>query len=291
MRRALLPLAAALFLASAPAPPAAAAERGATGELAHRGVLRICNSPQNLPYSDENGDGFEDKIAALFAESMGVKVKSVWYPRSLGYIRNTLRANRCDLVMGITGVHELVQNSNPYYRTMWTMALRADDPRAPDDLDSPLLREMKLGVMESTPPVTALARRGLLKNSVSYRLKTDSRVEKPAVDMLRDLADGKLDAAFSYGPIAGYWADKMPVPLRVIPLDTEKSGTRMDFLITMGIRHNEALWKLRVNRFIRRNREKIAEILREYGVPTLPVQKGENRRKSRAGGNLLESGS
>lgn len=252
--------------------PADAAERGATGELAHRGVLRICNSPQNLPYSDESGAGFEDKIAALFAATMGVTVRAAWYPRSLGFIRNTLRANRCDLVVGITGVHELVQNSNPYYRTMWTMVLRADDPRAPADLDSPLLREMKLGVMESTPPVTALARRGLLKNSVSYRLKTDSRVERPAEEMLRDLAAGKLDIAFSYGPIAGYWADKMPVPLRVVPLDSEKSGTRMDFVITMGMRHNEPLWKLRVNRFIRRNREKIAEILREYNVPTLPVR-------------------
>ena len=275
-------LAAAAFLAaSAPAPPAAAAERGATGELAHRGVLRICNSPKNLPYSDESGAGFEDKIAALLAKAMGVKVRSAWYPRATGYIRNTLRANRCDLVVGITGVHELVQNSNPYYRTMWTMVLRADDPRAPADLDSPALREMKLGVMESSPPVTALAKRGLLKNSVSYRLRTDSRVEQPAVDMLRDLAAGKLDAAFSYGPIAGYWAEKMPVPLRVVPLDSEKSGTRMDFLITMGVRHNEPLWKLRVNRFLRRNREKISEILREHRVPTLPIQRGEKRRTSK----------
>ena len=262
----------ALALALVPSPPAVAAERGATGQLVHGAALRICNSPQNLPYSNEQGEGFEDKIAALFAETLGVEVRSAWYPRAMGYIRNTLRANRCDLVVGITGVHELVQNSNPYYRTMWTMAFRADDPRRVPDLDAPELRKMTLGVIELSPPATALAKRGLMKNAKIYPLRVDSRVENPAAQMLRDLAAGTIDAAFSYGPIAGYWSSRLPVPLRVVPLDSDKTGTRMDFVITMGIRHGEPLWKLRVNRFLRRNREKIAAILREYNVPTLPIR-------------------
>ena len=260
-------LTAVLFL-SAPIP---AAQNAATGELVNVDTLRVCSSPANLPFSNRRGEGFENQIAELFAAKLGMTVSYTWYPPARGFVRNTLNKRFCDLIIGITGLHELTQNSNPYYRTSWALVIRADNPRQVENLDSPALAEMKIGIIAASPPVTALAKRGLLKNMVSYPLRVDTRVENPSQEILTAVADGNMDAALIYGPIAGYWADKLQKPLRVIPLDSQASGTRMDFVITMGMRRNEPLWKEKVNGFLRDNREEIDAILYRYGIPLLPI--------------------
>lgn len=251
-----------------------AAENAATGELVARDVLRVCANQNNLPYSDENGAGYENKIAELFARDLGVTVHYTWYPHARGFLRNTLRSYKCDLVMGITGVHELVQNSNPYYATGWFAAQRDGDGAQIDNWDwnSPALKNAKLGAMVATPPTTYLAEHNLLDNTRTYNLPVDTRVEKPAEQMLRDLADGNIDIAFVYGPIAGYWAKQNNAALKLIPLASGKGGKRMNFPKTMGLRYNEPLWKKRVNKFIRQNEKEIAAILRDYGIPTTPVK-------------------
>ena len=246
---------------------AQAAQNAATGELVSRDALRVCANPANLPFSNDKGEGFENKIAALMAAKLRRRLEYIFYPATMGFIRNTLRVRRCDLIIGITGVHELVQNSNPYYRTAWAVAYRADDQRAPVGFDSPALGKMKIGVIAQTPPVTELALRNLLGNISSYRLQVDTRVENPSHQMLQDLAAGKIDAAFVYGPQAGYWKNRLTAPLKISVLESKKA--RMHFRITMGIRHNEPLWKKTVNDFLRKYGHEVENILREYGVPLL----------------------
>lgn len=261
--------AAVMLVAAMAAIPATAAQNAATGELVNRDALRICANPSNLPFSNDKGEGFENKIAELLAAKLEKKLEYAWYPASLGFVRNTLRARRCDVIIGITGVHELVQNSNPYYRTAWTVVQRADDSRAIAGFDSSALAGMKIGVIAQTPPVTELAKRGLLGGIVSYRLHVDTRVENPSRQMLEDLAAGKIDAGYVYGPQGGYWQNRLQTPLKASVLRAD--NTRLSFRITMGIRHNEPLWKKKINDFLRGNKAAIEKILSDYGVPLLPI--------------------
>ena len=177
-----------------------------SGELVDRSELRVCADPASLPLSNEQGEGFENKIAELMAEQLGVRLVYTWYPNALGFVRNTLRAGRCDLIMGVVAADELVQNTNPYYRSSYVLAYRSADADRFADLDSPLMQLARIGVVAGTPPVDLLARKGLAGQIRGYELMVDSRVEQPARQAIEDLAGGQLDAALVWGPIAGYWA-------------------------------------------------------------------------------------
>jgi quinoprotein dehydrogenase-associated probable ABC transporter substrate-binding protein/PQQ-dependent catabolism-associated CXXCW motif protein len=271
-RRAVAGIAVSL-LALAAAGAGRAADGRLPGELVDQSRLRVCADPSNLPFSNEAGEGFENRIAALFAEELGRELVYTWYPSTVGFVRNTLAARRCDLVMGVPATSELMQNTNPYYRSTHVLVQRADAAKTIKSLDDPALKEMKIGGVANTPPITILAQQGLINRLVPYQLVVDTRHDHPAEQMVADVAAGKIDIAVVWGPIGGYYASRHEMPLTVTPmLGEEGSPVRLDFLISMGLRRGEPDWKDRLNDLLRENAEAIEAILFDYGVPLLDRQ-------------------
>jgi quinoprotein dehydrogenase-associated probable ABC transporter substrate-binding protein len=260
-------LAAILFVCAA---GQAAAQTPA--EAVDRSAFRVCADPGNLPYSNEAGEGFENRIAALFAAKLGVPVRYTWYPDSFGFIRNTLRARRCDIVMGTSTTNELLQNTNPYYRSTFVFVYRKDAGYEIASFDDAVLKDLKIGVIAGTAPTTVMARKGLLTNIRSYQLLVDTRIDHPALDMLHDVASGAIDVAILWGPIAGYTLKTEALPLAMVPARAPDLKIQLDYRITMGVRANEPMWKREINTLIRDNQAGITRILLDYGVPLIDEQ-------------------
>lgn len=267
-RAALVPaLASLLAVAGFGVGPGAAPARAQVADLVDRSAFRVCADPANLPLSSKDGTGFENRIADLFAEKLGVPVQYTWFPQVIGFVRQTLGAAKCDVVIGFAQGDELVLNTNHYYTSTHVLVVRADsDLAAVDHLGDPALKGRKLGVVAGAPPATHVARLGMMKDARPYDLMTDRRVENPAGDMLRDVENGTIDGALMWGPIAGPMA-KGNAALKVIPLLKETTPPRLFFRITMGVRAGEDVWKRELNSMIRRNQTEIDAILRDAGVP------------------------
>ncbi len=239
-------------------------------ELIDPHVFRACADPRNLPFSNEAGEGFENKIAELFARKLGKSVAYTFYPGATGFIRNTLNAHRCDVVLGIAQGDEIVQPTNPYYRTSYVAAYRKGGPlEGLDSLSDPRLKTAKIGIIAGTPPASYLAVNGLLGQIKSYALVVDTRFDSPTHEMMDDLDHGVIDVALLWGPIAGYYALKAKTPVTVVPLLKEQNGPRMTYRIVMGVRHSDQNWKRSLNKLISENHSEIDGILRSYGVPLL----------------------
>lgn len=247
----------------------AAARQASMGELVDHSALRVCADPSNLPFSNDQGEGFENEIAELIGKRLGVPVRYTWYPQSMGFVSNTLRADLCDVVMGVGSANELLQNTNPYYRSTYVLARRAADAERFASLSSPAMQDARIGVIAGTPPADLLARQGLLDQAHPYPLWVDTRFDNPGRDMFEDLAAGEIDVALAWGPIAGYWASRQSAPISLVPLRSDRPGGRLDFRISMGIRPNEPNWKLELNGLIRELQPEITTILERYGVPLL----------------------
>ena len=245
------------------------ARQASLGELVDRSALRVCADPNNLPFSNDRGEGFENEIAELVAEQLGVPVRYTWHPETVGFVRNTLRAYLCDVVMGVGSASELLQNTNPYYRSTYVLAHRTADGERFADLASPAMKDARIGVIAATPPANLLAERGLLDQVRSYHLMVDTRFYGPGREMMADLAAGEIDMALIWGPIAGYWAGRQTEPITLVPLHSDRPGRPLDFRISMGIRPNEANWKDQLNDLIRELQPEITAILERYGVPLL----------------------
>lgn len=245
---------------------------GAAGELVDPDILRVCADPSNMPFSDQSGEGFEDKLAQMVAAGTGRKsVSYTWFPSVMGFVRNTLGANRCDIVMGYAQGDELVQNTNAYYRSSYVLIYRKDgDLAGVDTLADPRLKDKRLGVVESTPPTASMAAMRLLEKAKIYPLMIDTRAAPSMAEvMVRDMQAGVIDAAVVWGPMAGYYAARSDIALAVLPLIHEKGGQRMIYRITMGVRPSDQTWKRTLNTFIRENQSKIDKLLLDYGVPLL----------------------
>ena len=254
------------------------------GELVDQTRLRVCADPHNLPFSNQAGEGFENKIAELMADELGVELAYTWYPQSVGFVRNTLGARLCDVVIGITSTSELMQNTNPYYRSSYVLIQRTDAETKALSLHDPALKELSIGAVARTPPVDLLARQGLLKKLRPYALVVDTRFDTPARRLVEDVAAGEVDLGVLWGPIAGYWATRQSASLDVVPLISENPGSRLDFRITMGLRRNEPEWKQILNDFIAEHQDEIQAILLEYGVPLLdrrgqPIEAAAGKRQ------------
>lgn len=268
----------ALVFAIAAAPSAALAQGaglGAAGELVDPDVLRVCADPSNMPFTDESGEGFENKLAELVAEKTGRKsVAYTWFPMATGFVRNTLRANRCDIIMGYAQGDELVQNTNAYYRSTYVMVSRKgsglDDV---ETIEDPKLADKKIGIVGGTPPSANMAAAGLMKNAKNYPLMVDTRFAPSMAEvMIKDMLDGVIDVAILWGPMAGYYARESGADLTIVPLIKEKTGSRMVYRITMGVRPSDQEWKRTLNKVIRENQEEINKILFEYNVPLIDEQ-------------------
>ncbi|MDK1494755.1 substrate-binding domain-containing protein [Sinorhizobium sp. 7-81] len=245
---------------------------GAAGELVDPDTLRVCADPSNMPFSDQSGEGFEDKLAKMVAAKTGrSSVTYMWYPSITGFVRNTLGANRCDIIMGYAQGDELVQNTNAYYRSSYVLIYKKDgDLAGVETLADPRLADKRIGVVLATPPSANMAAAKLMRKAKVYPLMVDTRIMPSVAEvMIRDMLAGVIDAAAVWGPMAGYYAGKSGADLAIVPLTREKGGQRMIYRITMGVRPSDQQWKRTLNSFIRDNQAEINKLLLSYGVPLL----------------------
>jgi quinoprotein dehydrogenase-associated probable ABC transporter substrate-binding protein len=239
-------------------------------ELVDPKVLRVCADPRNLPFSDEKGEGFENKLAEFFAEKLQKKLDYMYFPQATGFVRMTLAAHRCDVIMGFPQGDELVQGTNPYYRTAY--ALIAKPGSGLEDVTSlgdSRLKGKRLGIIAGTPPATNMAANGLMANARPYPLMIDTRIDSSVGAMIKDLTAGEIDAGVLWGPMAGYYAKQANPPLHVTPLVKETSGPKLIYRIGMGVRPADQNWKRLLNRLIQENQPAINRILLDFGVPLL----------------------
>ncbi len=239
-----------------------------TSDLVSKTAFRVCADPANAPMSMEDGSGYENRLADLFAEKLELPVTYTWFPMATGFIRQTLRANRCDVVMGYAQGHELVLNTNHYMTSVYTLIVPGGgDLAGVDRLSDPALQGKRIGIIAGSPPATHMARNGLIGKAKPYNLNVDRRVESPTEDMLDDLEAGEIDAAILWGPIGGPLVKQEHPGMKVIPLLKEELPPRLFFRITMGVRLGDKVWQRKLNSLIRRNQDEINAILKEAGVP------------------------
>lgn len=252
------------------ATPALAQQKGlgASIELVDRNMLRVCADPHNMPFSNQAGEGIENKLAELVAAKTGRKgIEYTWFPQVTGFVRNTLGARRCDIIMGYPQGDELVQNTNAYYRTSYALVYRKGTGLdGLENLADPRLKEKKIGVVAGTPPATNIAMNGLMGRVKPYHLMIDTRIKSSAEDMVNDIKSGVIDVGALWGPMAGYYAKLAGDDMAVVPLLHEQKGSRQVYRITMGVRPSDQEWKRELNRVIRENQHEINKILLGYGV-------------------------
>jgi quinoprotein dehydrogenase-associated probable ABC transporter substrate-binding protein len=269
---------AALFCVAAAAVPVERAHAQGVGldaelELVDSKVLRVCADPSNLPFSNEKGEGFENKLAELLAAKLNKSLTYTWYPQSTGFVRNTLGSRRCDVIPGFPQGDELVQSTNPYYRTAYALVVRPDSGLADvDTLGDPRIRDKRIGVVAGTPPATYLSVYGEMSKAKPYPLVVDTRVDSSAAAMMKDLASGEIDAGVLWGPMAGYYAARATPPMHVTLLLKEKGGPPLTFRIAMGVRATDQNWKRDLNRLIADSQAEINQLLIGFGVPLLDEQ-------------------
>ncbi|WP_047148909.1 substrate-binding domain-containing protein [Aquamicrobium sp. LC103] len=264
------------MLAAAPVPALSqGAGLGAAGELVDPDVLRVCADPSNMPFTDESGEGFENKLAELVAGKLDRKsVTYTWFPSITGFVRNTLRVNRCDIIMGIAQGDELVQNTNAYYRSVYVLVhKKGDGLDGIETIEDPRLKGKRIGVVEATPPASNMAAAKLMGNARTYPLMLDTRVAPSMGEvMVKDLIEGTIDVAILWGPMAGYYVRESGADLAMVPLLKEKTGSRMIYRITMGVRPADQEWKRSLNRVIRENQDEINKILHDFNIPLIDEQ-------------------
>ena len=238
-------------------------------------ILRVCADPDNMPFSNARREGFENKLADLIARELGDTVSYTWWPQRRGFIRNTLRSRRCDVVMGAPAGYELVSSTKPYYRSTYYIVTRADRKLNIKSLDDPKLKGLKIGVnvigedYTNPPPAHALGARGIV---VAKGYDTFYTLEKRPRDIIDAVVKGEIDVAIVWGPLGGYYVKNSPVPLTLTPLpETDRTGYPFAFNVALGVRRQDKELKAQLEQILERKRPEIEKILREYNVPTLPV--------------------
>jgi mxaJ protein len=244
---------------------------GVPGAQAAGGAFRVCADPDNMPFSNEKGEGFENKLAELIAEKLDIELDYVWFSEATGYVPNTVGQDACDLVMGYAQGTGLIDDTNPYYYTSYVLLYREDDPNlvGVDRLSDPRLKNKRIGLVARTPPASILAMHGLVANAKPFEMFAGESQAKAAADMVAEIAAGKLDAGLLWGPVGGYYARRSPVPLNVVPLVKESAGPSTIYGITMGVRPNDPQWKHKINKVIAENQSDINVILQGYDVPLM----------------------
>lgn len=235
------------------------------------GVLRVCADPDNMPFSNEKGEGFENKLATLIADELGDRLAYSWFSESTGYVPNTMGSDACDLVMGYAQGTGLIDDTNPYYYTSYVLIYRQGDQSLAgvERLSDPRLKGKKIGLFARTPPASLIAMYGLAGNAKPFEVNADESLSKAAQKMLAEIGSGKLDIGILWGPVGGYYAEQSPVPLKLVPLAKESVGPSTVYPITMGVRPNEPQWKHTINKVLAENQAGIYAILEGYNVPVL----------------------
>ncbi len=252
--------------------------------------LVACEDPNNLPFSDQARDGFENKIAALLAKNLGTPLRDVWWAQRRGYVRNTLGAARCDIWLGVAGTPEGMIVTRPYYRSTYEFVTRRDRALEGLTLDDPRLKTLLVGVQmvgndaTNTPPAHALSQRGITQNVRGFMLYGDSRRPHPLGDIVDAVANGSIDVGIVWGPAAGYFASQSRVPLRLERVTPQLDGRvwPMTFDIAIGVRGGEPELRDEIDTILRQHRAAVARILDDYHVPRVDSASERNRGSSAA---------
>lgn len=247
---------------------------------ASKTALRVCADPNNLPFSNEKKEGFENKIAELIGKEMNLPVEYTWWAQRRGFFRNTLRAGVCDVVMGVPNSFELAATTLPYYRSTYVFVSREDRRLNIESLDDPALKELKIGVQmigddsTNTPPVHALSKRGIIKNLVGYTVYGNYKQPNPPARILEGVTKGDVDLAIVWGPLAGYFAGKEKTPLRIKPVSPQIDLPYLPFVydISLGVRRGEDELKTQLEEILARKHSEIERILDEYNIPRVSAE-------------------
>ena len=247
------------------------AARVESAEPAGGAVLRVCADPDNMPFSNAKGEGFENKLAELIAQKLDARLEYSWFAEATGYVPNTMGSGACDLVMGYAQGTGLIEDTNPYYYTSYLLIYRQDDASLGEveSLFDPRLKGKRIGFVARTPPASILAMHGLVAKAKPFEIHSDEGASTAAVTMIGEIASGQLDAGILWGPVGGYYAQRAAATLKLVPLVKETAGPRTIYGITMGVRPSEPEWKHTINKFIAANQCEINLILQSYNVPVL----------------------
>ena len=250
-------------------------------------ALRVCDDPNNLPFSNDKGEGFENRITHMVARNLDLPLEVFYYPQRINIVRNTIRYKlpneseyRCDLLTGVPSDFTAVATTQPYFRSTYVLVFargrKIDIANVGQflALDKSVLSGLKIGVYERTPAVDWLKKHNLLDQAAPYRLLNADPNHYPGKIIEDDLVKGKIDAAVVWGPIGGYFARRIASPeLAILPLKSEP-GVRLDFGVAMGVRQGEKAWRQLIQQALDQSRDDILQVLREYGIPMVD-DKGE----------------
>jgi mxaJ protein len=253
----------------------AACQRPSRPDVPRPEALRVCADPNNLPFTNSRQEGFENRIADLLAADLGTRVEYVWWAQRRGFLRNTLNAGACDVVMGFPTDAEMALMTRPYYRSAYVFVTRRERQLRITSFDDPRLKRLRIGVPmvsddgANAPPAHALARRGLVGNMVQYSVFGDYRHESPPSALIAAVAHGDVDVAAAWGPLAGYYAARQSEPLDVVPVESQMDTPFLPlaFEMSMAVRRGDTALKSRLDAFIERRRSEIDAILSEFHVP------------------------
>jgi mxaJ protein len=242
-------------------------------------TLRVCADPNNLPFSDARRAGFENRIATVLADELHARLEYTWAPEWRGFIRKTLGAGRCDLIMGIPVESDRVLTTRPYYTSTYVFLSRRDRGIEIHSLDDPALRTLRIGIhfigddYANPPPAHALGRRGIVRNVVGYSLYGDHSRPNPPAELVHAVARGDVDVAIVWGPFAGYFGAREKVPMTIAPVTPaiDPPGLRFTFAIAVGVGRNDTALRARLDSALVRRRPEIERILRRYRIPLLPA--------------------
>jgi len=237
-------------------------------------LFTVAADPNNLPFSNAREEGFENKLARIVAHDLNAKLVYLWQPQRRGFLRDTLGSARCHAVMGVPAEIGQCLTSRPYFRSSYVFVFPSNRQQPIDSLDNAQLRNLRIGVQlmgdgQMSPPANALIERGLSNNLVGFSVYSDDRAENPPSEIIRAVADKKIDVAVAWGPVAGYFAARQPVGLTVNPIPQPTDATvPYAFDICVAIRKDEPNLRDEVNAILRKRRTEIAKLLAEFGVPS-----------------------
>src|SRR3954454_2423864 len=237
--------------------------------------LRVCADPNNLPFSNQRREGFENRIAAIVARELHRPLTYFWLPQRRGFVRNTLTANQCDVVIGVPAESERLRSTRPYYRSTYVFVSRQDRALHVRSFDDPRLKKLTIGIQvtgddyANPPAAQALASRQIVQNVRGYTVYGDYSRPNPPRGLIDAVADGTVDVAVAWGPLAGYFAKLEPVPLEIARVSPESDSrfVRFVFDISMGVRRDDAALASAIDGVIARRRAEIRRVLVDYGVP------------------------
>lgn len=242
----------------------------AVPDLVSRTALRVCADPANMPFTDRDKRGFENKIAEIVADELKEPVRYLWAPSGPGFARNTLNSDLCDIVIGYAVGSDVMQSTNPYYRSTYVVVTRKDSPlRDVQGLDDPRLKGHALGVFAATPPVDVMLKTGLMEKATVYPILVDHRFDSPLTKMMDDIKAGRIDAAIVWGPLVGLDVKNAKGELSLSPLLKDADRPGFSYRISFGIRHDEPEWKHKLEAIERARAADIGKVLVAYDVPLI----------------------